>query len=134
MPNNQPRKTNGLWWGLGIAAVVLGAGAFAALVPLGDDERAAAKEEPPPPNRSERLGAAIDLLRQGRPPAQKEEEQGIPAALPKATEQDLLQALFDGDDAPARLGLVLTAIEANPTPPEADPLWSRTVDGISSLW
>lgn len=117
-----------------VVAVLLGAGAFWALVPEGGDDRQAQgvgqgdqkqrdEGQGPGPNQLERFGQAMDLLRKSGP-------QG--AAAPPTT--DPLSVLFADDDAPERLGLVLTAVEANATPPEQDPLWNDLVKGIASLW
>lgn len=66
----------------------------------------------------------MDLLRRSRPTPEET----------TAANSDLVSVLFSGDDAAARLGLVLTAVAENPTPPEQDPMWPELVRGISSLW
>ncbi|MES1164441.1 MAG: hypothetical protein ABUR63_01685 [Verrucomicrobiota bacterium] len=127
---NQPKvnrpKVNRLAWL--VIAIPLGAGAIWALVPGdspdGDQQTDDQNDHAQPPSRLERFGQAMDLLRKSRPDA--------PAGA--APSPDVLSVLFSGDDAPSRLGLVLTAVEANPTPPEQDPLWNDLVQGISSLW
>jgi len=121
-----PRKFNRRAWL--VVAIPLGAGAIWALAPgdpANDDQQASDETERSAgqPSRLESLGQAMDLLRKSGP-----EAQAAPAS------HDLVSVLFSGDDAPSRLGLVLTAVAANPTPPELDPLWPELVQGISSLW
>ena len=45
-----------------------------------------------------------------------------------------LDALFAEESVPKKLSLVLAAIEADPTPPEQDPLWPELVHSLSSIW
>lgn len=46
----------------------------------------------------------------------------------------LLGRLFEEPNVPLKLSGVLAAIEADPTPPEQDPLWSHLVDRLSEVW
>jgi hypothetical protein len=55
-----------------------------------------------------------------------------PSAL--AARKLLLARLFSEEDISLKLSGVLAAVEADPTPPEKDPLWEQTATRISELW
>jgi hypothetical protein len=51
-----------------------------------------------------------------------------------AARKVLLAKLFSEKDLAQRLSGVLTAIEADPTPPEKDPLWEQIATQLADLW
>jgi hypothetical protein len=55
-----------------------------------------------------------------------------PAAL--NARELLLASLFKEDDIGKKLSAVLEAVEADPTPPETDPLWPFLTESLSNLW
>jgi hypothetical protein len=55
-----------------------------------------------------------------------------PSALPER--RLLLAALFAEQDMGKKLNGVLAAVEADPTPPEKDPLWERITKQLADLW
>ena len=57
---------------------------------------------------------------------------GDPSAL--SARKLLLATLFSEKDISLKLSGVLAAIEADPTPPEKDPLWEQTAKQLSELW
>jgi hypothetical protein len=57
---------------------------------------------------------------------------GDPSAL--SARKLLLAALFGEKDISLKLSGVLAAVEADPTPPEKDPLWEQIVRQVSELW
>src|SRR5262245_33777984 len=57
---------------------------------------------------------------------------GDPSAL--AARKLLLATLFSEKDLGQKLSGVLAAVEADPTPPEKDPLWEQISRQISELW
>jgi len=46
----------------------------------------------------------------------------------------LLSVLFSQEDIGMKLNGVLAAVEADPTPPEKDPLWEHLVTSLADLW
>jgi hypothetical protein len=57
---------------------------------------------------------------------------GDPSAL--SARKLLMATLFSEKDISLKLSGVLAAVEADPTPPEKDPLWEQTSRQISELW
>ena len=57
---------------------------------------------------------------------------GEPAALP--ARRLLLKSLFRDEGSPFGVSSALAAIEADPTPPERDPLWNQLVEWLSNSW
>jgi BMFP domain-containing protein YqiC len=57
---------------------------------------------------------------------------GDPSAL--SARKLLLATLFSEKDISLKLSGVLAAVEADPTPPEKDPLWEQISKQISELW
>ena len=55
-----------------------------------------------------------------------------PSALPER--KLLLAALFAEEDIAKKLHGVLAAVEADPTPPEKDPLWEQLTKQLADLW
>ncbi len=55
-----------------------------------------------------------------------------PSAVP--ARKLLLSKLFAEEDMAKKLSGVLAAVEADPTPPEKDPLWEQLVSSLADLW
>jgi hypothetical protein len=100
--------------------------------PREDSEQAAAVSKNP-----SRLAEAKKLSQggsEGTEPIVKAyaEWAGDPSALPER--KLLLAALFAEQDIAKKLHGVLAAVEADPTPPEKDPLWERLTKQLADLW
>jgi hypothetical protein len=122
-----------------VVPALIGAGAlYGALARRGHDAparpsartTAAANANAPPQVRQ-----AYELAR-ARDPARViatyAEWAGDPAAF--EARKLLLSSLLQEENLPKKLSAVLAAVEADPTPPEQDPLWSHLAEALSELW
>ncbi len=131
-----PRQFKTLAW-LGIV-VLLGAGAlYAALARErhGPQPRAGAGKTASTVNATPEVRQALELAR-GRDPARViaayAKLAGDPAAL--EARKLLLASLLQEENLPKKLSAVLAAVEADPTPPERDPLWPYLAESLAELW
>lgn len=134
------RRTK-LFLGLGVAAA-LGAGTLYGVLARSGEKPAARSGDSTetskvPQDRS--LMARATELSKGRGlkstsqiAATYGEWSGDPSAL--AARKLLLATLFSEADIGMKLSGVLAAVEADPTPPEKDPLWEHVATSLAALW
>jgi hypothetical protein len=136
----QSRKARLLW----LAIPVLGAGTLygvlasrdgrdSAVAPARPDAKpAAVKGDPSRLAEAIKLGGDRGTTATDRIVARYAEWASDPSAVPER--KLLLSSLFAEQEVAKKLSGVLAAVEADPTPPEKDPLWNDIARSLADLW